>query len=98
MPLSIFRGRELPAPGEPLWLDDDRDWALALQAYEADLCHGCGQPLALSTAAANEYGFTVEHERCHACAAMRREGRRLTAEAEGRPAFADGLRLTVRPD
>jgi len=35
--------------GEPLWLDEDREWALALQAYEASLCNGCGQPLSQTT-------------------------------------------------
>lgn len=41
MPLSIFRGRPWPGPGEPLFTDDDMDAALAYQAMQASLCARC---------------------------------------------------------
>lgn len=68
----MFRGR-IVRPGEPAWLPEDRDEALALMANDAATCHGCGQPRAESTDPANEYGYTAEGQRCHACAAIRRE-------------------------
>lgn len=43
MPRSVFLGRSV-GEGEPLWLDDDRAWAMALMQVEADTCSGCGQP------------------------------------------------------
>jgi hypothetical protein len=58
----------MPDPGEPLWTDDDRAWALALLEVEAEVCRGCGQPLAESTDPALEEAWTAEVIRCHACA------------------------------
>jgi hypothetical protein len=63
VPRSVFLG----------WSDDDRDWALALLAYEADLC-ACGQPRSESMSPDNEGGYTTEPLRCHACAAVARGG------------------------
>jgi hypothetical protein len=37
------------AEGEPLWLDEDRAWALALLDVEADACPECGQPWSEAT-------------------------------------------------
>lgn len=76
MPRSIFLGR-VPKRGEPLWTDDDRDWALALQAYEADLC-ACGQPRAESMSPDNEFGYDATPLRCHACAAVAKGGERFS--------------------
>lgn len=42
MPLSIFLGRPLPGPGEPLWLADDTEKALAYEAAQSEICSGCG--------------------------------------------------------
>lgn len=98
IPRSIFLGRPLPGPGEPLWLDEDRDWALALQELEADTCSGCGQSRSESTLGQNEYGYTVTPERCHSCAAIRRYDRTFL-QAEGvPPSFGDGLFLHVHHD
>lgn len=75
MPLSIFRGRPMPAPGEPLWLDSDRDAAIALHLEEASLCPGgCGEPLAISTARESDGEYAADAIRCHACAARARAG------------------------
>lgn len=40
-PRSIVLGRPLPAAGEPLWLPDDLEWAIAHEQYVASLCGGC---------------------------------------------------------
>lgn len=70
MPRSVFLGR-VPAAGEPLWTDDDRDWAMALLAYEADLCE-CGQPRSESMSSEAEFAYRAEPMRCHACRAIAR--------------------------
>ena len=72
MPRSIFLGRPWPQPGEPLWLDEDRDWALALHYIEADRCPDCGQQWGEATDPANEFKWRGELTKCHACAAAAR--------------------------
>ncbi len=73
-------------PGEPLWLDDDRAWALALLQVEAD-SHTCGQPLSETLKAENGEAYTVDVKgTCAACYA-------LEAKAHGMP---DGMLYTVR--
>lgn len=96
VPRSIFLGRPLPAPGEPLWLDEDRDWAMALLEVEDETCGGCGQPLHESRAPENEYAYTVTPIRCHACASMSRASRKFLDGAG--PTAADGLRFHVHHD
>lgn len=66
MPRSVFLGRVV-ADGEPLWLDDDRAWALALTQVEADSCPECGQPWGEATDQGNEFAYRAELVRCHAC-------------------------------
>lgn len=52
------------------WDDEAREWALALAAYEADLCPGCRQPLAETTLAENEERYVaLPAIRCHRCTA-----------------------------
>lgn len=68
----MFLGR-VPVSGEPLWTDDDRDWAMALLTYEADLCT-CGQPRSESMDADNEFTYRADALRCHACKAVARVG------------------------
>ncbi|MEV6696222.1 hypothetical protein AB0M68_03540 [Streptomyces sp. NPDC051453] len=62
----------MPGPGEPLWLDEDRAWALALAHVEADVCSECGQPHSESTDEKNEFAYTAEMVRCHSCATIAR--------------------------
>lgn len=61
-------GRPLPGPGEVLWTDEDRAWALALQQVEAETCSGCGQALAEGLDPELEEHWRAEVLRCHACA------------------------------
>jgi len=51
------------------WDADDRGFALALLAIEAETCSGCGHPVAESMDAANQFAYRAELLRCHACAA-----------------------------
>lgn len=76
VPRSVLLGRPTPGPGEPLWLPEDRWWALALLEVEATACRDCGHDLQNSTDVAAEYAFDADVVRCHACAAA---SRRLTA-------------------
>lgn len=74
------------AEGEPLWLDDDRAWALALLQVEADN-HSCGHPLSETLDPVNGDAYTVDVKgTCAACYA-------LEAKAKGMP---DGMLYTVR--
>ncbi|MFD0429426.1 hypothetical protein ACFQ60_22380 [Streptomyces zhihengii] len=68
MPRSVFLGRVV-APGEPLWTDEDRSWALALADVERDVCPDCGHPWSEASAPDSEWAYTAELLRCHACAA-----------------------------
>lgn len=72
-------GRPTPAPGEVLWLDEDRAWAMALAQVEADRCPDCGHPWSETSAADNEFAYTAEVTRCHACATGARASHRFQA-------------------
>lgn len=63
----------MPGPGEPLWLDDDRDAAVALLEEEANTCEGCGHPKTQSMHPSSEGRYVAEVMRCHACAARTRK-------------------------
>lgn len=67
MPRSVFLGRPLPALGEVLWTAEDRQYALALLALEADTCSGCGMSLAESMDPTHEEHWKAEVLKCHAC-------------------------------
>lgn len=60
------------ADGEPLWLPEDRAWALALLQVEASACPGCGQSWETATDPDNEFRFAAELTRCHACSTSAR--------------------------
>lgn len=64
----MFLGAPLPGPGDVLWTEEDRAWALALLKVEAESCRGCGQPLGDSTAPELEEAWRAEVIKCHACA------------------------------
>ncbi|MFD0405023.1 hypothetical protein [Kitasatospora sp. NPDC127116] len=62
----MFLGRVV-GPGEPLWTDSDRAWALALLAVEDETCRGCGQPIGEATSPDTEGRWEAELIRCHPC-------------------------------
>jgi hypothetical protein len=94
VPRSIFLGRPWPVPGEPLWLDEDREWALALQADEALTCHGCGQPRDEASDPVNEFHYTAEPHRCHACSAISKSTRAWSSDGGS----MDGVTFYVMKD
>lgn len=59
----------MPGPGEALWTEEDRAWALALAQVESDCCPDCKQPWSEASAVKNEFAYDAELMRCHACAA-----------------------------
>ena len=63
MPLSIFRGR-IQQPGEPLWLEKDRQWALAWQ-YDQDVRMPCGCHPDDAGGIENADRFTATPRVCH---------------------------------
>lgn len=66
MPHSVFTGRPTPAPGEPLFLDEDTAGALALAEEERDTCPSCGMPKAWCRDPRNQFGvFEPTEEQCH---------------------------------
>jgi hypothetical protein len=71
------------AEGEPLWTDEDRDYALALLAVEADRCDGCGHQRSESMAFESDSGYHAEKIRCHACKAIAEASERWADDSKG---------------
>ncbi len=88
----MFLGAPLPGPGQVLWTDEDRAFALALLAVEAELCSGCGLPRSQTTDPAMQDEYTADAIRCHCCAAVA-----LAAEPFVKPKDQAGLLFAVRP-
>lgn len=89
----MFLGRT-PAPDEPLWLDDDRSWALALLDVEDGECSGCGHPVSESMAKESEGKYTAHALRCWACAAAAAKSRQFESDGGN----LAGLQMTVTRD
>jgi hypothetical protein len=92
VPRSVFLGRVV-ADGEPLWLPEDRDWALALAQVEADSCPDCGQPWSEASSRDSEDAYTAELLLCHACVASGRALRAHQGKNPNKP--TDGLHVRV---
>lgn len=57
----------MPAPGEPLFLEEDTAHAVALAEEEANTCRSCGLPKAICRDPANKFGiFAGSHDFCYA--------------------------------
>jgi len=78
--------------GEPLWLREDRAWAFALLHVEADACPECRQPWSEATDRANEFSYSAELIRCHACATSARAVRAHQAKNKS---GSDGLHVQI---
>lgn len=87
----MFLGRVV-ADGEPLWLPEDRAWALALAAVEANTCPDCGQPWDEATARENEDQYKAEMIRCHACTAS---SRAVKAYQDGNKGSSEGMHVHI---
>ena len=94
MPHSIFTGRPTPAPGEPLFLEEDTAVAIALAEEERDTCPACGMPKVWCRDPANQFGvFEAVEEQCHVSYAIAAH-RKATAD---RPANEQAAtQLSVR--
>lgn len=65
MPHSVFTGRVVQ-PGEPYFLRQDTELAVALAEEERDTCPLCGMPKAWCRDPANQFGvFEAFEEQCH---------------------------------
>ncbi len=65
------------AEADAEWTDEDRDLALALADYEADLCPGCRHPLSETTKPENEDRYKAGRALlCHRCVATEIAGKR----------------------
>lgn len=77
IPYTLFTGqRGNPAPGEPLWTDEDVEAALAWQELQDATCRGCGNPLEESMNADNESAYVVKTLVCHGCRAVEKEAKK----------------------
>lgn len=56
-----------------MWTEEDRRWAVALLAEEADECPRCCGPMTETTDPGNEFRYRAEAIRCHKCVAQQRE-------------------------
>lgn len=67
IPHSVFTGRVV-RPGEPMWLDDDQDKAIAYMLLEGELCGQCHT--AFREWDADTDAYIVEAKRCLGCEAL----------------------------
>src|SRR5437773_8731894 len=64
-------GRLVRSETESEWTSDDREAALGLLAWEADLCPGCGHPLSETTKWENSDRYVPRpYIVCHRCVAI----------------------------
>jgi len=77
-------------PGEPLWTEEDRAFALALLVHESEQCSGCGRPRGETTDPKMDGMYRAVAMRCHGCAAVARASKNNDHEPEG-------LYFTVTP-
>lgn len=63
----MFTGRPIPAPGEPLFTEEDTAYAVALAEEERDTCRACGLPRAICRNPKSKFGiFAGNHDFCYA--------------------------------
>lgn len=86
----MLRGQRRPGKK---WTERDRVLLLALQAYEDDLCPGCGQPRTYSFDDDAEGRYPAHSATCHACASLDR-----SSKAHGDKGPPPGHRQYVVPD
>jgi hypothetical protein len=85
-PRSIVLGRPLPAPGKPLWLAEDLDWAIAFEQYKASVCKRCGTRH--EEWDGNPDAYVAVHERCPGEQALALSDEEIPEAERGRGAFS----------
>lgn len=93
IPHSEFSGRVI-GPGEPRWLPEDIELALAWHREDAQTCKGCGQPWDEATDKNNARKYHAHETVCYGCAVI--EWRRDFLGKEN--ADLAGVRLYVTKD
>lgn len=78
--------------GEPYFLTEDTDLAIALAAEEADTCPSCGYPKAWCRPQENQFAFEVQSEQCHVTYALATHGK-VAAEDASRQAAQRSARF-----
>ena len=93
-------GRPWPAPGEPLFLQEDTAWAIALheqrQAEAAEKCPLCGLPVAVCRDPDNQFRFAAASEQCHATYAIASAQAKDKAKGEGSEASVRATAWSAR--
>jgi hypothetical protein len=79
---------------EPEWLDDDREWLLALLAEQRNTCSGCGHPVDISHDPDTAKTWRLQTSTCQACLVLDMD-RHNAAEA-GRPRLGRYTAVTRR--
>jgi hypothetical protein len=79
--------------GEPLFLEEDTNGLLALQAEEDGTCSDCGQPVDESMDPRNESAYTATLVACFACAEAEKAKRDLR-EQDSDPGIRIGVTKT----
>jgi hypothetical protein len=94
IPHSVFLGRVV-APGDPTWLDTDRELALAWQHNKRETCPGCGtRP---DEWAEDEDAYLSDHVQCQGCLRLAEEQENnLDRDAQGKP--QPGQHAFLRPN
>lgn len=93
IPHSIFTGRAWPRPGEPMWLDDDQDKAIAFMLLEAEICQGCGW--AERQWKDDDEVFIADAKRCKPCEAREMLHAEIPSDQKGIKVF---VRATTEED
>lgn len=85
LPRSIFLGRPWPLPGQSLWLDDDRDWAIEYEEYLASICGRCNTRHADWD---KPDAFVAVHERCPGAEALAISDEEIPEKERDRGAYS----------
>lgn len=88
---SVLMGRVV-RDGDPQWLQEDTDLAIAFTDIEDMQCPGCGHDRSQSMDMANTFAYRAEPAKCHACAARERAARSRAKDPNWDPS---GVRWTT---
>ena len=81
--MEAARAWGVPRSAFLAWSGEDRGWAMALLAEEADACSGCGLPRSETHDPEHEFSYRATPVRCHACAAAGRAADAMKQETAG---------------
>lgn len=70
----MFLGRVV-SPGEPQWLELDRDYAISYEQAMADVCRGCGSRRSLWDA--DDMAYVGQQDHCPGCLTLDQERKNI---------------------